>query len=311
MLNFFEVIYLGEQTTITLSKDTMYGAVIAVLACLLVVSVFTQGFGLVKTTAPSVTQPPANVTAPPANNTPAAVKTMAVPASLNLAPVMGPANSKIKLLEFSDFQCPYCGMSYGSPWTQSAQYASQIIPAITGSVKKFETDYVSTGKADFIHFPVAFLGLQNGVNESLDSADAAFCAQAQGKYFEMYNALFDAQTPKEGDGKYSKPNLKIIAQGVSGLNLTAFNACLDADTYASQVLQFTNEWGAASQANTGTAGTPTFYVLVDASKTTQDKVSATATAAGFAWGMSADKTMYVIIVDPEYAKIQQVVNALA
>lgn len=318
----------GEQAnTLTFSKDTVYGAVIAVLACLLVISVFTQGFGLVKIAVPAgnTTQPSANPSVAaqgaanpqptgqqPANPAASGVKTLELPQSLNLAPVMGPANSKISLLEFSDFQCPYCGMAFGSTWTQSPQYAGQTIPSITGAIQKFEADYVTTGKADFIHIPVAFLGLQNGVNESVDSADAALCAKDQGKYFEMYDAIFNAQTPSEGDGKYSKANLKTIAQGVSGLDQAKFDACLDNNTYVNLAAEYTNEWMQSSQANTGSAGTPTMWILVDASKTTQAQVSAAATAAGFTWGITSDKSTYVILLaSPEYAKLQQVMAALA
>ncbi|MDD5340162.1 MAG: thioredoxin domain-containing protein [Candidatus ainarchaeum sp.] len=301
---------MGEQDTITISKDTMYGVAIAVLACLLVVSVFTQGFGLVKAAAPQCNntqqqQPPANNTQP-VNNTPPAevVKTMVLPPSMELAPLMGQAGSKVSLLEFSDFQCPFCGMAWGKPY--AAQYA-----AITGTVKKFETDYVDAGKASFRFIPVAFLGDDSAADESVNAANAAFCAQDQGKFFEMHDAIFNAQDTSENNGKYSQANLKALGATVAGIDTVKFNACVDNRTYVAKVAVFTSEWGTMSQANTQSAGTPTFYILVDATKTTKDKVSAAATAAGFAWGMSEGKALYVIIASPEYAKIQQVMNALA
>lgn len=307
---------MGEQYTITLSRDTLYGIVIAVLACMLALSVFTQGFGLVKTAVPqganqpSINQPAANPGAQPSaqapsNQTaPSGITTMAIPASLSLAPLMGAAGSKITLLEFSDFQCPFCGMVWGKDY--SAQYA-----AITGTVKKFETDYVQTGKASFRFMPVAFLGDGSPTDESVNAANAAFCAADQGKFFEMHDAIFNAQDTKENSGKYTAEKLKALGATVTGLDATKFNACVDNRTYAAKVAEFTNEWGTTSQTNTGSAGTPTFYVLIDATKTTNDKVSAAAAAAGFEWGMTGDKTLYVIIASPEYAKIQQVVNSLA
>ena len=307
---------MGEQDTITLSKDTMYGIVIAVLACLLVVSVFTQGFGLVKTPVPQAnsTQPAAQPVnnpgaqpspQPAANQTaPGGVKTMALPASLNLAEPMGPANSKISLLEFSDFQCPFCGMAWGKAY--AAQYA-----AITGTVKKFETDYVQTGKASFRFMPVAFLGDGSSTDESVNAANAAFCAGDQGKFFEMHDAIFSAQDTNENSGKYTQAKLEAIGATVTGLDTAKFDACVENRTHVAEVTEFTNEWGTTSQANTGSAGTPTFYMLVDATKATPAQVSAAATAAGFTWGVSEDKTLYVIIASPEYAKIQQVMGALA
>lgn len=307
---------MGEQDTITLSKDTLYGIVIAVLACLLVMSVFTQGFGLVKTAVsqgtnqPSINQPAVNSTAQPSaqptvNMTPpSGINTTVVPASLSLAPLMGSANSKVTLLEFSDFQCPFCGMAWGKEY--SAQYAP-----IIGTVKKFETDYVQTGKASFRFMPVAFLGDGSATDESANAANAALCAGAQGKFFEMHDAIFNAQDTKEGSGKYTQDKLKALGATVTGLDATKFDACVDNRTYVAEVAEFTNEWGTTSQTNSGSAGTPTFYVLVDATKATKDQVSAAAAAGGFNWGMTSDKTLYVIIASPEYAKLQQVVNALA
>ena len=309
---------MGDKDTITFSKDTIYGIVIAVLACLLVISVFTQGFGLVRqgTTQPSTNstvQPPVQ---PPANTTgPSAVKVMELPQSLNLMPVMGPANSPVALLEFSDFQCSACGIAFGSPWTK--QYPASE----TGVIPKLEINYVQTGKADFINIPVAFIGVQYGDNASIYAAEAALCAKDQGKYFDMYTAIFTAQDSSEGDGKYSKPNLEIIAQNVSGLNQTAFDACLAADTYVNQAEEFTSEWGNTYDANIcqyhpGTAtqscgpGTPTIWILADASKTTQSKVSAAAAAAGFDWGLTSDNSTYVIIASRVYVQIQAVMRAL-
>jgi protein-disulfide isomerase len=313
MLNFFrfEVIYLGDMNSITLSKDTVYGVAIAVLACLLVFSVFTQGFGLVKPAVPqcNVTQPPVNPplnNTPPVNTTPPAngTNTMQVPPSLDLVPLMGPAGSKISLLEFSDFQCPFCGMAWGK------DYAAQYAPII-GTVKKFEAEYVQTGKASFRFIPVAFLGDDSPSDESVNSANAVLCAADQGRFFEMHDAIFNAQDTEENNGKYSVAKLKALGANVSGINATKFNACMDNRTYVDLAATFTDEWGFVSQANTGRAGTPTFYVLVDAAKTTREKVSAAAASAGYDWGMTGDKKLYVIIASPEYAKIKQVVDALA
>ena len=316
-----EVIGLGDDDSITLSKDTAYCIVIAVLACLLVISISTAGFGLVKTAAPQNATQPAqpNATQPAAPAAPTSVKTMELPPSLGMMPVMGPANSPITLLEFSDFQCTFCGFAFGAPWTPA--YANSQYAPMIGTIPKFEADYVNTGKADFIDFPVAFLDANDGTNESRDSADAALCANAQGMYFQMYNAIFGAQDSNEGDGKYTKPKLEIIAQNVSGLNQSEFDACLNADTYVNQTEELTDEWGTVYNANIcqyhpGTAtqpcgpGTPTIWILVNASQTTQSKVSAAAAAADFDWGLTSDNSTYVIIASPFYVQLQAVMSAL-
>jgi protein-disulfide isomerase len=306
-----------EANTVTLSKDVFYGIVITGLAVLLVISTMTQGFGFVKS--------PETVCAPCVNNTggssggstggstggqaanssgasAAAVKAMQVPALLSSAPLMGQASSAVTVLEFSDFQCPFCGMTYGSPWADA--YASQYGPII-GTVKSLETDYVKTGKVAFIHYPVAFLG-----QESIDASNAAMCAKAQNKYFEMHDAIYEAQTSEENDGKYSKANLKLLAQGVSGLDQAAFASCLDGDTYVDTVDGFTSDWQSVSGANSGRAGTPTLYILVDASKVSKDKVSSAATGSAFDWGLTSDAKTYVIIASPEYSQLKLALDAL-
>jgi protein-disulfide isomerase len=315
----FEVIHLAEENinpkqsadTITLSKDMLYGLAVVVLAALLVLSVFTQGFGFVKCQA---TQCPAcnnNGTGGTGGTggaggtggtAPNDSTTLTAPSTLADAPLKGPAGSAITVVEFSDFQCPFCGMTWGSSWATA--YADRYGPII-GTVKKMEVEFVDTGKVAFRHFPVAFLG-----QESIDSSNAAMCADAQGKYWEMHDAIFAAQTAEENNGKYSKPNLKILAQNVTGLDQAAFGSCLDADTYTSVVQEFTSDWGATSKANTGSSGTPTFWILVDAAKVSEGKVSTAATAGGFEWGPTSDGKTYVILASPEYASIKATLDAL-
>src|SRR5208283_5117966 len=77
-----EVIYLAEKDSVTIGKDSIYGAAVVILACLFVISIFTQGFGLVKS-APVVC-PVCNTTCPTANTAQAAQPTQptqAAPAS--------------------------------------------------------------------------------------------------------------------------------------------------------------------------------------------------------------------------------------
>jgi len=215
-----------------------------------------------------------------------------------MAPLEGSSSHAVTVLEFFDFQCPFCGMAWGKDY--SAQYAS-----ITGTVQDYEADYVQTGKANFQVMPVAFLG-----QESTNAANAAFCANAQGKFWDMYTALFTAQDPHEDDGKYSTANLTTMAANVTGMDMAKFTACLSNNTYASEVSDFTGEWQTVSQANTGNAGTPTFYVLVDASKVTKAQVSAAAAAGGFNWGITSDGSTYVILASPEYANLNMTLSSL-
>lgn len=315
---------MGEKKDdmITISKDTFYGIVIVVLAGLLLLSIFTAGFGLVK--ANPITNPVNDGAAnDPSGNNPVAnnsggntnplatVLTLAVPSLTSSAPSIGTATTGITVLEFSDYQCPFCGLAYGSPW--ASEYIAQYGPII-GTVKKLKTDYVNTNKINFKHFPVAFLG-----QESTDASNAALCAGVQNLYFPMHDAIFELQTDEENNGKYSKANLKAIALNVSGLDTTAFDNCLDADTYVQQITAITSDCSQVSKANqiaTGVPaaqaglGTPTFYVIIDSSKTTEAKVKAAAEAVSYEWGKSADGKTYIILGNPEYAKLKSVIDAL-
>jgi protein-disulfide isomerase len=283
----------------------LYGIIILGLALLLVLSIFTQGFGIIKPAAVNQSGPvqpsgnqSGNVTPP------ASVKTLKAPSMLSDMPLMGSSGSAVTVVEFSDFQCPFCGMAFGSPWTQAYASDSRYGPII-GTVQKLETDYVKTGKVAFRHSPVAFLG-----DESTYSSLAALCANAQGKYWEMHDVIFNAQTTEENDGKYSKSNLKLLARNVSGIDAATFDSCLDADTYSSKVDAFTSDWGSTSRSNTGNAGTPTFYILVDAAKVSSAKVSSAANAGGYDFGITSDNKTYVILADPEYANIKKALDGL-
>jgi len=308
---------LSDNGTITLGKDTIYGIVIVVLACLLVLSIFTQGFGIVKSPVQNITNctapnpPPVNKTQP-TNQTPTVI-TLEVPSSINDAPLMGTAGSAITVIEMFDFQCPFCGMVAGSDWVKTPAYLSRY-GAIVDTVPKIESEYVQTGKASLRNFPVAFLG-----DESVYASNAALCAGDQGKYWEMADAIFKAQTPEENNGKYTPDKLKEMAKNITGLDTTKFDACVDGNLKTGMVNTLTNDCSVVASNNQiafGTdpskagLGTPTFYVAVDATKIGKAKVESAANTAGFLWGKSADGKRYVIIASPEYAKLKVLLDAL-
>jgi len=165
----------------------------------------------------------------------------------DLFPSIGPENADHVVVEFSDFQCPYCAMASGLPsWTTG--YATQYADLV-GLAKNVQ-DLAEQGKVRFIYVPMSFLG-----QESVYSAQAALCANKQDKFWEMHDAIFTASDgPSENDGKYTKEKLKIIAKTVSGIDSAKFDSCLDNDDTLSDVQ------AAASQASQAASGTPTFYV---------------------------------------------------
>ena len=149
---------------------------------------------------------------------------------LNGAPSLGDANAKVTIVEYADFQCPYC-----------ERYFQQNEPS-------FVSTYVNTGKARFVWKDYAFLG-----QESLWAAEAARCANDQGKFWAYHDYLYNHQG-KENSGTFSKANLKKFAVAL-GLNTSQFNSCLDSDKYLGAVQ-------AETQAGSGVGvnGTPATFV---------------------------------------------------
>lgn len=99
-------------------------------------------------------------------------------------PIMGDQNAQVTIVEFADFQCPFCEKFY-----------SATEPSII-------KDYVKTGKAKFAFRNYAFLG-----PESNTAAEGAYCAQDQGKFWEYHNFLYQHQG-QENSGTFSKVNLE-------------------------------------------------------------------------------------------------------
>ena len=148
---------------------------------------------------------------------------------------MGDPNAKVKVVEFADFQCPFCGT-----------YWSQLEPTII-------TQYVDTGKVHFTYHPFSFLGRGNAWDESVKSAEAAYCANDQDMFWE-YHGMVYANQNGENQGAFSETNLVAFAEALE-LDITAFKSCLKNGTYTAQV-QADNENASAL----GASYTPSFLV---------------------------------------------------
>ncbi len=146
------------------------------------------------------------------------------PVSEDDDPVYGPADAPITIIEFSDFECPYCLKWENEVWPQlKEQYA--------GKIRLVYRDFPLAGHAD-----------------AKPAALAADCANEQGKYWEYHDLLFD------GGLTLSRTTYETYASQI-GLNMDSFRQCLDDQRYASEVegdLQYAE--------NLGVQATPTFFV---------------------------------------------------
>ncbi len=151
----------------------------------------------------------------------------------------GDANAPVKLVEFSDYQCPYCKRF----WEQTEP---QVMDA-----------YVKTGKVQFTFRSAGNWvsgNIGSGGTESQDSAMASYCAADQNKFWEMHDALFANNRDVEEQGSFTIRRLQEIAQSV-GLDMSAYNSCISSGKYQKQVDQDFQDARTA-----GINGTPFFVI---------------------------------------------------
>lgn len=149
-----------------------------------------------------------------------------VEVSLDDDDVLGDENALITIVEFSDFECPYCG-----------KYNNDTF-------KKIKENYIDTGivKYVFRDYPLSFH------ENAGKAAEAAECAGDQGQYWEMHDMLFSDQE-NLSEEKYLDYAREL------GLNEEEFSACLSSGTHADEVLK-----DIADAESYGVSGTPAFFI---------------------------------------------------
>ena len=176
-----------------------------------------------------------------------------------LAPVeredrtLGNPNAKVVLIMYEDFQCPFCGAISGllPPNSPLIQSLKQRDPTWTPFMPEIIDNYVKNGSVLFVYRDFAFLG-----PESIKAAEAARCANDQGKFWEYHDYLYSHQNG-ENQGNFSNPKLKSFAKEL-GLNTSGFDKCLEDSKYAQAVADSKNEGSVA-----GVTGTPKGFILRD------------------------------------------------
>ncbi len=143
---------------------------------------------------------------------------------------IGDPNAPVTIIEFADFQCPYCG-----------RFFTQTKPQI-------DEQYMQSGEVRFGYFNFAFLG-----DESTWAAESAECAADQDKFWEYHDKLYRSQSG-ENQGAFNKDNLKKFAEEL-GLDTQTFNECLDSGKYMSLIQTDTSPSSAL-----GVQSTPTFLI---------------------------------------------------
>lgn len=138
-------------------------------------------------------------------------------------PSFGPEDAPVTIIEFSDFQCPYC---------------ARAVPTI----KQIIEEYGDNVRIVFRDFPLSFH------KDAQKAAEAAECADDQGKFWEMHDKIFENQNAMGVD------DLKQYAENL-GLDTEEFDLCLDSDKYAEEVQNDLRDGQ-----KVGVTGTPAFFV---------------------------------------------------
>jgi protein-disulfide isomerase len=160
--------------------------------------------------------------------------------SLDGARFLGDPRAPVTLVEFADYQCPFC-----------ARHVRETVPQI-------ERDYIKSGKVKYVVLDFPITGLHP---QAFKAHEAARCAGDQGKFWEMHRRLFANQraiSPSELEGH---------AQGL-GLDADRFRQCLASDQHAAQIRHDLEEGQKA-----GVTGTPAFFVGLTDPKDARVKVS--------------------------------------
>ena len=149
--------------------------------------------------------------------------------------VLGDENAPVTMVEFSDYECPFC-----------KKHFTEVYPEI-------KREYIDTGKLKLVYRDFIAVPAHNPL--ATTQAIAAECAREQGGdsvYFKYHDAIF-TKTTSNGNG-LKLTDLPLIARDL-GLNVNEFSSCLNAEKYKSEVLK-----DIADATALGVTGTPTFFV---------------------------------------------------
>jgi protein-disulfide isomerase len=224
-----------KEDTITITKTQLWQLISGVLVVLLAISVYTGGFGFGGEETAEVTEKaaaqlqPSQPTQPTQPTQPSAPPTAQARGEVTVDDRfgIGEEDAPVIMIEFTDYQCPFCGRFY-----------SQTL----GQIK---SEYVETGKVKLYikDFPLDSIHPQ-----ARPAANAARCAAEQDKFWEYHNLLFENQQ------SLSDVNYKKWAADL-GLDEEQFSSCYDDRKYDDAITADFTQGSAA-----GIRGTPGFII---------------------------------------------------
>ena len=150
----------------------------------------------------------------------------------NSSPALGSENAPVTIVEFGDYQCEAC-----YHWFHNTR--DTLID-----------NYIETGKAKLVFVDLPFLG-----RDSPKAAQASYCAEDQGKYWEYHTMLYTFQDGQPDSGWADRDRLNSFAFSLD-MNMDEFNDCMDSSKYQKRVKANYNE-----AVKHGVQQTPTFIII--------------------------------------------------
>ena len=158
----------------------------------------------------------------------------------NGSPALGSESASVTIVEFGDYQCEACYY-----WFHNTR-ASVI------------DNYIETGKAKLVFIDLPFLG-----RDSPKAAEASYCAEDQGKYWEYHTMLYTFQDGHPDSGWADRDRLNSFAFSLD-MNMDEFNDCMDSSKYQKRVKANYDE-----AVKNDVQSTPTFIIISEDGKKKQ------------------------------------------
>ena len=155
--------------------------------------------------------------------------------------VLGDPNAPVLVVEYGDYQCPFC-----------KKFAIEDYP-------KLIQDYIQRGKVrlEFRQYPIIGRNSDGSIDqsgESFHASEAAVCAQDQGYFWQMHDLLYQ-NSVGEFKGSFTVDRLKKIAALIPEMDQATFGSCLEGGSHTQTILASVSE-GTSSGINS----TPSFIV---------------------------------------------------
>ncbi len=235
----------NDESKITIKKST-YNNMLKGIVAAIAIAAFVGGYSLgtfdnsdsgvtteelkeiiseieINTVAPQPTQQPTQPSGP-----------QIFRVSLDDDPVKGNPNAPVTVVEYSDFQCPFC-----------SRFFTQTLPQL-------EKNYIDTGKIKFVYKDLPLDSLHPNARSAHIAAE---CADEQGKFWEYHDALFEKQPQWSNIASSELQNTFTEFATDMGLQAESFESCMQSPSIADEVNKDTLE-----AASFGATGTPTFFI---------------------------------------------------